>query len=67
MYFFRKKLQLLFKILASRLFKFFYGEIICNNSVSQKIKIDEVKKNNQIYKLASIEEGRISITLLRNL
>lgn len=66
MYFFRKKLQLLFKILASRLFKFFYGEIICNNSVSQKIKIDEVKKNNQIYKLASIEEGRIYTDYVEN-
>jgi len=66
MYFFKKKIQLLFKNLAYIFFKFLYGKINCNSSLNDKIKIELLKKDHKVYKLIQIKKGRIYTDYVEN-
>ena len=66
MYFFKKKLQILFKCVISEIFKFFYGKIYYTNSKNSKITIKEISKGKNNYKLVEITNGRIYTDYVEN-
>ena len=59
MFFYRKKLQLVYKFLISLLFKIIYGNITFSNKNDNDVKFTEINKDNHKYKLAEVINGRI--------
>ena len=59
MVFFRKKLQVIYKLIISQIFKLIYGKIILSNKNKDHIKIKELEKDDIKYKFVEIENGRI--------
>ena len=59
MVFFRKKLQVIYKLIISQIFKLIYGKIILSNENKDHIKIKELEKDDIKYKFVEIENGRI--------
>ena len=59
MYFFKKKIQLILKEIVYKIFKFIYGEVTYNNNFEEKHTIMEVKKDDKLYKIINIKDGRI--------
>ncbi len=59
MFFYRKKLQLIYKFLVSLLFKIIYGNIIFSNKNDNDVKFTEINKGNHKYKFVEVINGRI--------
>ena len=55
----RKKLQFVYKFIISKLFQIIYGKIVFLNQNDNDVKIKEVIKEENNYKLIEINNGRI--------
>tara|TARA_Y100000590_G_scaffold462135_1_gene625472 strand:- start:766 stop:1842 length:1077 start_codon:yes stop_codon:yes gene_type:complete len=66
MHFFKKKLQLLYKLIIYQIFKIIYGTIFYSNNIDSDIKINDINKDNNNYKFVEINNGRIYTDYVEN-
>ena len=66
MVFLRKKIQLIYKLIISQIFKLIYGEVVLSDKVKDNIKFKEINKADHKYKFVEIENGRIFTDYVEN-
>ena len=66
MYFFKKKIQKLYKFLIQKLFFLFYGKISCQIEEIISIQYHNIKKNGFNYKILNIDYGRVYTDYVEN-
>ena len=66
MFFLRKKLQLIYKLLISQIFKLIYGRIILSDKIQDNVKFKEINKAEHKYKFVEVINGRIFTDYIEN-
>ena len=66
MYYFKKKIQKIYKFLIKKLFFLIYGKISCHTDSMSSIKHHDIQKGGLTYKILNIDNGRIYTDYVEN-